>query len=554
MKLIDEKNSNEINKENMKPLEIKIPEFNIKSWKNILALVFLIFVFSIYFYYGAFTNSWGFGDETYYYLAAKSMAKGDFDYIEKLYATGPLAGKGQPMEKPLLSYLIPAIFYLIGGGSLTIFKLYAPLFGILTVFLVFYFGKELKGYLAGLLAAIFIASTPLFIHFSIISYLDTTSTFFILLTIFTTYKALAIKNKKWIIIAGISFTLALYTKETAFFIPIIFLSYILVQKIYYKTFDKKEFKILLMITLIGLIAFSPWLIRNYLRFSNPVYPFFPEIFGYGGFDELGYKIRQANSASSNVTLGISLLYSYFGLTLLFISFGISYILLKIKKEYLLITLSIPILSLPFFLIVLKDIRYLFQLIPFLALPISFFLAEIMSIKDKKYNALFIIIIIFILYTSFTTLLAESSNINDVVRHVPQGILDAYKWVNESTPKNAVFMDLLTPNFVFYTDRVGVFTHHTNAGELFEFWKRPEDEALKLLEKHNVSYVIVETMYFQPPEVLKTMAWTAITKDFVYVVKNWGSFSLVYNNNYVLIYKVNYDKKPEPNALDKKSIF
>ena len=279
----------------------------------ILFLIFIIFVSIVFIWFAETKSLLGFGDETYYALAGKAIVENNFimpKSIPKLYEVG--GSIGEPMTKPPLVYYIPAIFWALGQESG--YRLVAPFFGILTIILVYFIGRDLFDEWVGLLAAIIAAGIPLFIHFSIITYMETFIAFMFLLSFYTVYKAITLKTRKWTIIAGVCYGLALLTKEFALFFILSFLLYLIFTK-FKKSFDKKEFKILLMIVIIGLLMYAPWLIRNYLEFNNPVFPSYAGIFGYNYLDEVGYKLRfSIGFTPVTYYLNSRLISSYFGVT------------------------------------------------------------------------------------------------------------------------------------------------------------------------------------------------------------------------------------------------
>ena len=160
------------------------------------------------------------------------------------------------------------------------------------------------------------------------------------------------------------------------------------------------------------------------------------------------------------------------------------------------------------------------------------------------KAIAILCIAIIVAFSPFILISESKRI-DKFRSISLGREMAYDWIKENTPENSLIMDLYNRDLVFHTDRFSIFPSAKCCGELYEFWKLPEEDALKLLHSYDnfgtdgINYIMVYTFLFQPPEILKYMAWTCIPEEFVYIANDWDSFELVYNLNEVLIYKVNY---------------
>lgn len=529
-------------------------EFNLNPQKIIL-VASLIFFSALYIYYGSFTNSFGFGDEPHYYLAAKSINEGHFGYIDKLYAVGKLENKGLYLEHPYLSYWIPALFYFIGNGNLHIFKLYTPLFGVGCLFLTYIIGKKIKNEVAGIISMFLLGVTPLFLHFSIISYNDVVITFFILLFFYSFLTLLKNKNKKNIILCGIALGIAMLTKENALVIPFSLAIYLLT-----KIKNRKKLieysKIFFVICAIGGLMYSPWLAQNFIRCKNPLHPFLLNTFGVTCWDEKGYEFWLSKIPETGISdfINFVTLSSYMHFTFYLSFFGLIYILLFKEKYSKLLLIFAIVLTLPFMLVERKDIRYLMPSLPFLSVIISLFFNNLLERKEKTYKILVAILIIIITITNINLAISEAKRIDKNVRKGQYGIEYAYEWLKENTPTDAVVFDLLTPNCVMNADRICTFIGPYVGADQWEFWNKNEQEGLELLKKQNISYVVVETHYFQSPEVLKRMAWIAIPKEMVNRVEYWDSFNLMYFENYVLIYKVNYDGYKELDALDKSLVF
>ena len=125
-------------------------------------------------------------------------------------------------------------------------------------------------------STVFLAFVPIFIYYSVLSYEESTLTFFVILSIYF------LINERFVL-AGISAGLSILTKYNGVFIlPV--LVYIL-----YKKFDKKIFlKNALIITILPLLIALPWFIRNWLVLGNPIWPFLNFIFK--GFEAKSYTV------------------------------------------------------------------------------------------------------------------------------------------------------------------------------------------------------------------------------------------------------------------------
>jgi len=177
-------------------------------------------------------------------------------------------GRSEPFWPPPLFHISSAIIYSISGSiGNVIIKFISPVFSILTLIFTFLMVKRIFNTKIGLYTLLFLAFVPLFIDYSVFSYVESMLTFFVVLSVY-----LAIKNR--IILASIAAGLGILTKYNALFIlPL--LIYIV-----YKNNKNKSYLIkrLSLIILLPLFIASPWLIRNWLVLGNPIWPFLNFIF------------------------------------------------------------------------------------------------------------------------------------------------------------------------------------------------------------------------------------------------------------------------------------
>ena len=116
-------------------------------------------------------------------------------------------------------------------------------------------------------SVIFAAFLPISIFYSVISYMESIMTFFVLLSIY-----LIMNNRH--VLGSVAFGISLLSKYNAVFtLPLII--YII-----YKSVKPREFlKRIFIFGVIAIFIFSPWIIRNYAALGNPLWPFFTSIFG-----------------------------------------------------------------------------------------------------------------------------------------------------------------------------------------------------------------------------------------------------------------------------------
>ena len=188
-------------------------------------------------------------------------------------------GRDEPFWSPPLYHIIVAfVYYFFGlfGNNIANFavKFVSPVFGILSLIFSFIVIKKLVNPKIAFYSIIFLAFIPIFMDYSILSYVESALVFFTVLSVY-----FLIKGK--FALAGAAAGLSILTKYNGVFIlPV--LVYILYQR-----FDKKTFlRNALLITILPLLIALPWFIRNWVMLGNPVWPFLNFIFG--GFQPKSY--------------------------------------------------------------------------------------------------------------------------------------------------------------------------------------------------------------------------------------------------------------------------
>lgn len=159
-------------------------------------------------------------------------------------------------DHPPLVFLIQHLFFNFFGVSVVVARLPAALAGIGSILLLYYLAKELYNEKVALLATFLLVISTLQIWISKISYLESLSLFFLLLTYLFFFKGL--KDPKKFIFFGLSLGLAMLTKYVTFFVwPVVF-GYLLLK-------DRKILvnKYFILSILIAILVFSPVIFYNF---------------------------------------------------------------------------------------------------------------------------------------------------------------------------------------------------------------------------------------------------------------------------------------------------
>ncbi len=195
------------------------------------------------------------GDEGRDVLVVKGILEGNFTLL------GPRASAGDFFTGPIYYYMMAPFLWLsrldpVGPAIMV------ALFGVATVFLVYYAGKLFFNVRAGLIAAALYAVSPLVVVYSRSSWNPNTVPFFSLLIIVLLYKALTQKNTwRYFFAIGILLGIAVQLHYISLFLgAAVAVAMLLIHIVQYK---KK--KIVLLISRYGqiflgfLLGFSPFL-------------------------------------------------------------------------------------------------------------------------------------------------------------------------------------------------------------------------------------------------------------------------------------------------------
>lgn len=172
----------------------------------------------------------------------------DVIIVRRLLVEGhpPLIGPGTSIGNmylgPLYYYMMaPALF--LSGFSPVGPAIQIALLGIITVFFVWFVGREWFGKEAGIIAAGLYAISPTVITFSRSSWNPNIMPFFSLLTVYAIWKVWKEKQFKWLIVAGVSFAFVLQSHYLGLLLaPVIFVYYLITfLKIKSSDKDKAEF-------------------------------------------------------------------------------------------------------------------------------------------------------------------------------------------------------------------------------------------------------------------------------------------------------------------------
>ena len=191
-------------------------------------------------------------------------------------------GREEPFwAPPLYHFVVAIIFYFFSlfnyNMANTAVKFISPIFGILTLIFSFLTIKKLVSSKIAFYSTLFTAFLPLFMDYSIFSYVESMLTFLVVLSVYFLVNGRILLSS---IVAGLS----ILTKYNGIFIvPVLFY---FVYKIN-KNDKKLLLKNLFIVSFVSLLIPMAWFIRNWLILGNPIWPFLNFIFK--GFEAASYS-------------------------------------------------------------------------------------------------------------------------------------------------------------------------------------------------------------------------------------------------------------------------
>ncbi|PVX27737.1 MAG: hypothetical protein CW716_00745 [Candidatus Bathyarchaeum sp.] len=230
--------------------------------------IMVILVFSIQFFVNLGNSPLWIADEQTYARWAYHMIRTG-DYVTP-WAYGEVAiWMGKP---PLVMWLMSLSYQVFGVNNFAT-RFWSPVFGTLSLILVFYLGKELFNRHVGFISALVSGTFVTFYSFARHAMTDMPLVFFSLASIY--FLLLSGKNKnsnKYAALSGLFLGLAFMTKQVqALLIPVIAFAYLVTTQKSLKFLFTKRFTLFWGV---ALLVFAPWLIYMNNRFGAEFWHWF----------------------------------------------------------------------------------------------------------------------------------------------------------------------------------------------------------------------------------------------------------------------------------------
>ncbi|MFQ6020448.1 MAG: glycosyltransferase family 39 protein [Candidatus Aenigmatarchaeota archaeon] len=485
--------------------------------KEYIGLILILIIGILFIYLAPQTNLLG-EDEEVYFSLGKEFSQGKFPLFKH---TG-----GPANVVPLLP-LIFVPFFLLFGTSLGVAKMVVAIFGILTIIMVYFIGRQ-YGLVAAISSIAILLSIPIFVQLSMLSYTDIPIAFFSILAMFIFMK---LDSSKKAILGGVILALAFYTKQTGSFLALVFLLYGAYKYVFKK--DKKYIKFIFTSLIIFGVLIAPWIIKNIIFYN---YPYFEGLNLFFPGTALGTQIPQwMVEAVSTLSPRINFISAFGHIALIITLFGIIFIALKKEEKFFL-----PILMFVMFFAIfyfgsftgriISEARYFTVILPQLAIIGGLFLQKL-SENKKTY----LLIVIIIIGVSIFSGLSLAFAISNSVRY-PSDYVEALKWIKENTPQDSKIFTAYSGSVKIYADRNSVW-----GIEEFPDVMTTQDSnyIYRILKNNNVSYILIWSGILSDRYIIpESNLFGAFTYNFLNVVnKDQEHFKVVFQNQNNIIFEL-----------------
>lgn len=190
-----------------------------KSWQNILAFTFLVFLVAAGFYLRirnlGYLSFWG--DDGHTVIGTLSVLK--YGY--------PKLPSGFVLFHDILDYYLNVPFVLIFGATEFAFRLTSVVFGCGSIVAIYFTGKEMANRFVGFLAAFLIAFSTWYVYFSREARYFSALQFFFLISIYFFYRGFIKDQRPFSVIATVFFIISPLIHGNAFFLILSFIALLL---------------------------------------------------------------------------------------------------------------------------------------------------------------------------------------------------------------------------------------------------------------------------------------------------------------------------------------
>lgn len=339
-------------------------------------------------------------DESHYGEVALEMLKSD-NWIVLTYG-------GQPdlIAKPPLGAWLIAVSFKIFGVTEFALRFWSALFGVATIILVYFFGKEIENECTGIYSALFLLTSVSFIgfHGARTGDFDVILTFFITLSLYFFYLSHKRGNRRFLIGTAVAIALAVLVKGPIGLFPVLIIGIYLV---YFSSLKKDLFNKETIYAFLSLcILVLPLFAYRYLKGKE----YFQSVFEYDVVKRIVEPVE--GHVGDSLFYFNTLFYSYGELVFILIILIFFYsvlLLVKKNKQASLLVIWISVIFIFFTIAKTKIFWYIMPIYPALSLLIGYdveVLRKTLNIRKK----IFMLIFLFFMINPFITIVQLTESI------------------------------------------------------------------------------------------------------------------------------------------------
>ncbi|MBI2085079.1 MAG: glycosyltransferase family 39 protein [Candidatus Aenigmarchaeota archaeon] len=523
-------------------MEIKLSPETVIGFALIAMCVFYLYTFESV----TLNSPIAFGDEGFHAGTPKRIVE-NMEIPKYFEATKIYSGA---YFRPPLPHLLYAGAMLVFGTSDTVAKMLTPMFSFFTGIILFLLVKRLHSKEAGLAATFLYFVTPSMITYNVLIYSEAPLVFFFTFFLYSFCRYMEEGGNKFLILSGISAGFVALSKFTGLLIfPTLLIMFFLSHD------WKKNAKSFAALFVIALVIGSASNIRQVLSYNGICQPRIPSgnncYLGSAPADlekspDFSGYVEQSGTNLSFIDIGL-MNYVQFGYTpIIYMLFVAGTIFGMLNKNNSIRGISAAGLFLYGLLTfgtlnartedAVRDV--LIGVVPLFILG-GIYLADSMkellgnkTLGKQLASVLVALIIIFVSAYGYGTSIKRVGEMNSVKQFSPDYI-EACKWMDSNIPAGSYTINLWGTPCQFYAPKINsVWTDLTELPAILFSGK--DEKVIPLLERNGINYIVAAKFSISDSNVV-----TSTPSSFVKYISNSTKFSLVYENQATLIYKINY---------------
>ncbi len=477
-------------------------------WLLLTIIIILLAAVPLLYFYNANQGYWW--DEVVYLGLARNIYEGQGYWINKPWQ--------ESFRPPVFAYMTACMWQTFGFSE-PLVKFIPPLFGILSVIVLYFFVRRLYGDREIVFwSCLLLATSHMFLFYSEKFLTESIFVFLITLSLYAFY--LGFDKSKWFFPISAAITaIAFLTRYPALIIMGVYVLYPIYFQFTQKNKNrglvkkiKNSFWVKSWPYWLGFVVFLliliPWFQFNMIVFESPIGAMFTGLGTVTG----GWYVADWYYYFAHWT-------EIFGLVGVFAIPGIISLLVKRNKPNTLIFLMI-LLSLIFFMIIpRKESRYLLNFFSIYMIMIAVGIKDFrIWVRSNKTIPAIAIIFIFINFAAGVQMIAQD---------IPAGssLKEAGWWIGDRIPEGTTVMSQNVPQ-LFYT-----------SGKRIVYFPDKAENLRKAIQNWSVSYIVIESREPTYPEWV--WSWDDYEKYPSNVFDQFGPAEEFqeYNKTYVWVYEV-----------------